>query len=122
MWNKIDVNVVKLSMLSEGYKFVIFTRDDLSGWNEGRALMKANFKSVAKFLFEEIIYKHNYPRRIVMNDNNENKKIIKALLKHYQIKQIDISIYHSQFNKLIEYKYEIIINLFSKYYKNGHMT
>ena len=60
MWNKIDVNVVKLSMLLKGYKFVIFTRDDLSGWNEGRALMETNSKSIAKFLFEEIICKHDY--------------------------------------------------------------
>ena len=120
MWNKIDVNVVKFSMSSKGYKFAVFARDDLSGWSEGRVLKMTNSKSVAKFLFEEVIYRYEYSRRIVMNDKSENKKIIKILLKHYWIKQINISIYHSQSNRLVKCDHDIIINSFFKYCKNNH--
>ena len=77
-----------------------------------------NFKSVAKFLFKKIIYKYKYFQYIIMNNKNENKKIIKALLKYYRIKKIDILIYYSQLNEFIEYDHDIIINLFFKYCKN----
>lgn len=92
MWNKIDVDVVKLPVSSEGYKFAIFARDDLSGWSEERALMEASSKSIAKFLFEEVICRYGCSQRIVTDGENENKKISKTLLKHYRIKQIDVSI------------------------------
>ena len=98
MWNKIGVDVVKLPVSLEGYKFVVFAWDDLSGWSEGRALMEVNSKSVAKFLFEEVICRHGCPQHIVMDSGSENKKVTKALLKYYRIKQIDISVYHPQSN------------------------
>ena len=118
MWNKIDVNVVKFSMSSEGYKFAVFARDDLSGWSEERVLIKTNSKSIIKFLFEEIICRYDCFQCIVTNDESKNKKMIKVLLKHYRIKQIDISTYHPQFNRFVEHGYDIIINSLSKYYKN----
>jgi hypothetical protein len=90
VWDKIGVDVVKLPMSPAGHKYAVFARDDLSGWSEGRALMEANSKSVSKFLFEDVICRHGCPRRVVMDGGGENKKVTKALLKHYRIKQIDI--------------------------------
>ena len=120
VWNKIGVDVVKFPVLSEGYKYAVFARDDLSGWSEGRALMEANSKSVAKFLFEDVICRHGCPQRIVMDGGSENKKVTKALLKHYRIKQIDISAYHPQSNGLVERGHDTIVNSLSKYCKNDH--
>ena len=120
VWDKIGVDVVKLPESSEGHKFAVFARDDLSGWSEGRPLVNADSKSVAKFLFEDVICRHGCPRRIVMDGGSENKKVTKSLLKHYRIKQIDISAYHPQSNGLVERGHDTIVNSLSKYCKNDH--
>ena len=55
----------------------------------------------------------------MMDEESENLDLIQDLLKHYQIQQIIISIYHSQANELIEYEHESIVNCFMKYSKKS---
>ena len=43
-----------------GYQYAVFARDDLSGWSEGRAIMKNDSRIIAKFLYEEI-YRNGCP-------------------------------------------------------------
>ncbi|EKM57913.1 uncharacterized protein PHACADRAFT_49400, partial [Phanerochaete carnosa HHB-10118-sp] len=38
----------------QGYKYIVAARDNLSQVAEGRALRKATFSAVTKFLWEEI--------------------------------------------------------------------
>jgi hypothetical protein len=52
---------------SGGYKYIVFARDDLSGWVEGRALTAANSKNIAKFLYEDVIARHGCPTGVPVN-------------------------------------------------------
>ena len=70
---------------SGGFKFIVFARDDLSGWVEGRAIRAANSRNVAKFIYEDIICRHGCPRRIVMDGGSENMSLTKDLLEYYRI-------------------------------------
>jgi hypothetical protein len=61
VFQKVGVDVVYMPESTEGFKFIVFTRDDLSGWVEGRAIRGNNSETVAKFLFEEVIVRHGCP-------------------------------------------------------------
>ncbi|TBU21359.1 hypothetical protein BD311DRAFT_782965 [Dichomitus squalens] len=45
---------------SRGYRYIVAARDDLSHAAEGRALRKLNAKSIAKFLWEQIIFEQGH--------------------------------------------------------------
>jgi hypothetical protein len=73
VWEKVGVDMVYMSVSEEGLSFLVFTRDDLSGWVEGRVIAKANSLIVAKFLYEDIIYRYGYPRVIIIDNGLENQ-------------------------------------------------
>jgi hypothetical protein len=98
---------------AEGFKYIVFARDDLSGWVEGHAIQENNSETVAKFLFEDVIARHGCPERIVVDGGPENKRI--SELSHYKIKRTLVSAYHPQANGLVERGYQAIVNAIAKY-------
>jgi hypothetical protein len=46
---------------------LLFARDDLTGWVEGKAIPEATSYDVAKFLYEEVLCRHGCPRKIIMD-------------------------------------------------------
>ena len=86
----------------EGFGFIVFARDDLSGWVEGRAIKAADAKNVAKFIYEDIICRHGCPHRIILDRESENLNLTKDLLEHYRIQRTIVSAYHPQANDLVE--------------------
>jgi hypothetical protein len=114
VWEKVGLDVVHMPN-SSGYKYIVFARDDLSGWVEGRALTAANSKNVAKFLYEEVIARHGCPRRIVVDGGSENKGFVEELLDAFRIRRIGVSAYHPQSNGLVERGHAPIVNSLSKY-------
>ena len=117
VWEKVGVDVVYMPPTSNGYGFIVFARDDLSGWVEGRAIKSANSESVAKFLYEDVICRHGCPQRIVLDGGKENLDLTKDLLEHYRIKRLDISAYHPQSNGLVERGHSSVVNSLAKYSK-----
>ena len=115
MWEKVDVDVVYMPLSDEGFGFIVFARDDLSGWIEGRAIAKADSASVAKFLYEDVIYRHGYPKSVVIDNGPENQGVTEDLLKYHRIKNIRISAYHPQSNALVERGHADFINALSKF-------
>ena len=83
MWEKVGVDVVFMPESAEGYKFIVFMRDDLSGWVEACVLKENTAQNVAKFLYEEVICRHGCPGRIVVDGGSENKGVTEALLESY---------------------------------------
>jgi len=114
VWDKVGLDVVHMPK-SSGYQYIVFARDDLSGWVEGRALTAANSKSVAKFLYEDVFARHGCPRRVVVDGGSENKGFVTELLAACQVKRVDISAYHPQSNGLVERGHDAIVNSLSKY-------
>ena len=117
VWAKIGVDVVYMPPAPGGYDFIVFARDDLSGWVEGRAIDDANSYNVAKFIYEDVICRHGCPLRIVMDRGSENLDLTKDLLEHYRIQQTIISAYHPQANGLVERGHDSIVNSLAKYSK-----
>jgi hypothetical protein len=118
VWEKIGIDVVYMPDAGS-YKYIVFARDDLSGWVEGRALTAANSKNVSKFIFEEVICRHGCPRRIVMDRGTENLNLTKDLLEHYRVQQTLVSAYHPQANGLVERGHDALVNSLSKYSKRS---
>ena len=55
VWDKVGVDVIFFPEPSEGCRYAVFARDNLSGWTEGRAITSNDTSSVAQLLFEDII-------------------------------------------------------------------
>src|SRR5262249_48189372 len=101
LWEKVGLDVVHMPP-SGGYKYIVFARDDLSGWVEGRALTSANSTTVSKFLLEVVIASHVCPKKVVVDGGSENKGFVRELLERIQVKRVLISAYHPQSNGLAE--------------------
>jgi len=115
VWEKVGVDVRFMPESVEGYKFIVFGRDDLSGWVEAHALKENTAQNVAKFLYEEVICRHGCPGRIVIDGGSENKSVAAALLANYRVQRTVVSAYHPQSNGLVERGHDPIINSLSKY-------
>jgi len=114
VWEKVGVDVVHMPN-SGKYQYIVFARDDLSGWVEGRALTAKDSKSVAKFIYEDVICRHGCPKRIVMDQGTENLDLTKDLLERHRIRQTLVSAYHPQLNGLVERGHDAIVNALAKY-------
>ena len=66
-------------------KYIVLTRDDLFKWIKKRVLKLTDAKFVIRFLYKNVIYKHNYIKKLIMNKEFENKDVIKMLIKRYKI-------------------------------------
>jgi transposase InsO family protein len=115
VWEKVGVDVVYMPVTPDGYGFIVFARDDLSGWVEARALKRNTALEVSTFLYEDVICRHGLPRKFVMDNGPENKDITKTLLENYNVKNINISAYHPQLNGLVERRHASVINALAKY-------
>ena len=67
-----------------------------------RVLFNLKTKTIAKFLWKNIIYRFKYFESIVMNENLENKVVTEKLLNWYKIRIKLILIYHVSINKMIK--------------------
>jgi hypothetical protein len=117
VWAKVGVDVVYMPPAPNGNGVIVFARDDLSGWEEGRAIDAVNSPNVVKFIYEDVICRHGCPQRIVMDGGSEKMDLTKELLENYRIQQTIVSAYHPQANGLVERGHDSIINSLAKYSK-----
>lgn len=101
LWSKIGLDVVHMPP-SEGKRYLVVARDDLSGWVEARALTSANSVSVAKFVWEDVICRHGCFGKLIVDGGPENKDVLIELTHRYGIKRIVVSAYHPQANGMVE--------------------
>lgn len=115
VWEKVGVDVVYMPVTADGYGFIVFARDDPSGWVEARALKRNRALEVSTFLYEDVICRHGLPRKFVMDNGSENKDITKTLLENYNVKNVNISAYYPQSNGLVERGHASVVNALAKY-------
>ena len=60
--------------------------DDFLNWVEIRALTVISLKTVTKFLWKNIILRHDCFCKLIINKNSENKNVITELAIKYKIK------------------------------------
>ena len=68
---QIGVDITNLSKTKDGFCCVVLAVDYLTKWPEGKALKDKTAKSVARFLFDDIICRHGCPE-IIINDQGMN--------------------------------------------------
>jgi hypothetical protein len=92
-----------LPRTKKGNKYIIVAIDYLTKWSEAKAVRKANAKTAAAFIYEEIICRHGCPQRI-LSDNGAHFKneLIQNLVQKFEIKHLFSTPYHPQTNGLVE--------------------
>ena len=88
------MDMIYISIMINGYDFIIFIRDNLDDWMEVYTLKNNISLKIDIFLYKDIIYRYGLSQKFIMDNNLENQDIIKSLLEYYNIKNINISIYH----------------------------
>ena len=78
-FKKIGINCVHMSA-SEVMKTIMIIWDDLIEWMKARALFNFKIDTIVKFIWQNVISRHECFDIAILNKDFENKKIIKQLL------------------------------------------
>ncbi len=98
----IDI-VEPLIETSRGNKYIIVAIDYFTKYPEARALTNANAKSVANFIYEDIICRHGCSRKIISDRGTYfNNQVIEKLLERFKIRHNLSTPYHPKTNGLVE--------------------
>ena len=81
---------------------------------KARALFNFKIDIIVKFIWQDVINRYECFDIAILNEDFENKKIIKQLLQKYRIKIKIISSYHSMINDMIKWDYQFIVDALSK--------
>ncbi len=101
LWEKIEMNIVHMSSNKEKH-YLIVARDDFFEWAEARVLSEAKAWRMTKFLWKDVICKHDCFEKLIVNDESENKEIFDELVQRYRIKKMITSSYYSRINEMIK--------------------
>ncbi|EEB88801.1 hypothetical protein MPER_13182 [Moniliophthora perniciosa FA553] len=102
LFQKIHIDIFKVSPASNGCKNVAHARDALSNWSEARAIRDEKARSIGEWLFEDIICRWGPPEEIVTDNAPQLEAVMRWLKAKYGIDHIKISPYNSQANGKIE--------------------
>ncbi len=101
LWKKIEMNIVHMLSNKEKH-YLIVARDDFFEWAEARVLSEAKAWRMTKFLWKNVICRHDCFEKLIVNDESENKVIVDEFVQRYRIKKMITSSYHSQINEMIK--------------------
>ena len=113
LWQKVCVDIVHMQLFEEKH-YLIFVRKNFSKWIENRAFAKTDFEFVIRFIYENIICRHECFERLMIDDDSKNKKLIETFIQKYRIKRLIVSVFHSQINEMIKRKHISIKDALSK--------
>ncbi len=113
LWKKVNVNIVHMSSNKKKH-YLIVVRDNFFEWAETRALFEAKAWRIAKFLWKDVICKHDCFEKLTINNDSENKEILEKLVKRYRIKKMITSDYHSQINEMIKKDHKFLFDVLFK--------
>jgi hypothetical protein len=113
LWEKIEMNIVHMSSNKEKH-YLIVVRDDFFDWTKTRALFKTKAWRMTKFLWKNVICRHDCFEKLTVNDESENKENFDELVQRYRIKKMITSNYHSQTNEMIKRNQKSLFDALSK--------
>ena len=82
--------------------------------NWKKFFVKTDFEFIVRFIYENIICRHEYFERLIIDDDSKNKKLIETFIQKYRIKRLIVSVFHSQVNEMIKRKHISIKDVLSK--------
>jgi hypothetical protein len=103
LFSKIYIDIMHM-LPAHGYKYIVATKDNLSGTSEAAPLRNATAKVLAKFFWEYIYCRYGAPILVV----TEVKEAFKRLLKRLGIPQVRITPYNHRANGVVERGHFII--------------
>jgi hypothetical protein len=99
---KIYVDIMKMPSAA-GHKNLVLARDYLSCYVEGRALQTPSAKAMAKFFWEDLYCRYGAIGQIVTDNGPKVKGAFEQLLMRVDIPHVQISLYNSQANGVVEH-------------------
>lgn len=110
----LHADIMHMSPASNGHKYIAHGRDGMMSWPEARALRDEKARSIAMWLYEDIICRWG-GLRVIVTDNGESfKAAAQWIANKWGIKHITISAYNSQANGRIERPHWDIRQMLSK--------
>ena len=108
---KLGLDVVHMPPATDGSKYMVGMRDDLSGWAQYKALRKASSRAVAKFIYEVWMARFRCPLLIVNDGGPENQALTKELLERFSVRNVQVAAYHPQSNGQVERGHQNIVDV-----------
>ncbi len=100
--------------LSQNKHYLVIAQNDFSDWVEEQALTHAMSATVLRFLWENVITRHDVFDKLICDREPENKMWVKMLTELYEIDQIVVSAYNSEANSMVKREHKPLINTLSK--------
>ena len=92
-----------LPITSNGNRYIIVAMDYFSKWPEAKVLSNIRAKTVAEFIYNDIICRHGVPQEILSDRGTSFvNKVINELCEKYQTKHRLTSPYRPQTNGMVE--------------------
>ncbi len=113
LWKKIEMNIVHMLSNKKKY-YLIVVRDDFFEWAKTRVLFEAKAWRMTKFLWKNVICRHDCFEKLIVNDEFENKEIFDEFVQRYRIKKMITSNYHFQINEMIKRNHKSLFDALSK--------
>lgn len=98
----LHADIMHMTPASNGCKYIAHGRDGLISWPEGRPLRDEKAKSIALWIYEDILCRWGILSVIVTDNGGSFKAAVQWIAEKYGIKHITISPYNSQANGAIE--------------------
>ena len=108
------LDVVHMPAATDGSKYMVGMRDDLSGWAEYKAMRKPNSRAVAKFIYEVWMACFGCPLLIVNHGGLENQALTKELLERFNVQNVQVPTYHPQSNGLVDCGHQNMVDRLAK--------
>ncbi len=118
LFKKIAVIVIKM-LSSQNKHYLVIAQNDFSDWVKEWALTHTTSATVSRFLWKNIITRHDVFDKLICDKESENKMWIKMLMKLYEINWIVVSTYNSEANSMMKHEHKSLINALSKMITEG---
>ena len=112
-----------LPTTNDGNKYIVVATDAFTKWVEAKAIKKNDAETTAKFLLEEVIDRHEAPKRIITDQGKQfANELINEIAKLMDIRQSMITAYRLQTNGITERCNKTLVGIMimyiSKYQKD----
>eukprot|EP00253_Pinus_taeda_P026374 PITA_26374 len=105
---------------SKQKSYIIVCTDNLTKWEETKAIKAEKKEKVVDFLRENIFYKFGYPRELVTDQGSQfTSNLIEDLLTHHKIKHRTSTPYHPQANGQVEVTNRALEGILTKVVRNN---
>jgi hypothetical protein len=107
---KFNLDLVDMGISSDGYKYIVDMRDDLTGWLEARRITQKSSEKIAEFIWQDVICRFGCIPQITTDNGTEFQGSVDILTKKYGIAIVRTSPYNPAANGMIERGHHTWIN------------